>query len=70
MGRRSGLDVHRDFAQVASGTRAALPTSARVPTRPEGLREFTKTLRKTDKVATLASSGRSASLGEFPSPCR
>jgi transposase len=46
MARCIGLDVHRDFAQVAIWEKGRVVDAGRVSTSPEGLRTFTKTLRK------------------------
>jgi transposase len=51
MGRCIGLDVHRDFAQVAIWEGGRVRDAGRVATSPDRLREFAKTLRKTDRVA-------------------
>jgi transposase len=60
MGRCIGLDVHRDFAQVAVWEKGRVSDAGRIPTSPEGLREFTKTLRLTDKVALEATMNTAA----------
>jgi len=63
MGRCIGLDVHRDFAQVAIWEKGRVTDAGRVVTSPEGLRAFTKTLRKTDKVALEATMNTAAIAG-------
>jgi transposase len=63
MGRCIGLDVHRDFAQVAIWENGRVRDAGRVATSPERLREFAKTLRKTDKVALEATMNTAAIAG-------
>ena len=60
MGRCIGLDVHRDFAQVAVWEKGRVVDAGRVPTSPEGLREFAKGLGKTDRVALEATMNTAA----------
>lgn len=55
-----GLDVHRDFAQVAIWENGRVSDAGRVPTSPEGLRAFAKTLRAGDKVALEATMNTAA----------
>ena len=67
MGRCIGLDVHRDFAQVAVWDRGRVVDAGRIPTSPEGLRAFTKTLRRSDRVAleaTMNTAAIAALVGE------
>lgn len=66
MGRCIGLDVHRDFAQVAIWEKGRVTDAGRVPTSPEGLREFTKTLRRSDRVALEATMNTAASTPTPP----
>lgn len=54
MGRCIGLDVHRDFAQVAIWENGRVRDAGRVATSPERLREFAQTLRPSDRVALEA----------------
>lgn len=51
MGRCIGLDLHRDFAQVAIWENGRVRDGGRVATSPERLREFATTLRRSDRVA-------------------
>jgi transposase len=60
MGRCIGLDVHRDFAQVAVWEKGRVTDAGRIPTSPEGLREYAKTLRRSDKVALEATMNTAA----------
>jgi transposase len=61
MGARCiGLDVHRDFAQVAIWEAGRVRDAGRVATSPERLREFAKTLRRTDRVALEATMNTAA----------
>jgi transposase len=60
MGRCIGLDVHRDFAQVAIWEKGKVTDAGRVATSPEGLRAFAATLRRSDRVALEATMNSSA----------
>lgn len=60
MGRCVGLDVHRDFAQVAIWEGGRVRDAGRVATSPERLREFAKTLRRSDRVALEATMNTAA----------
>jgi transposase len=55
-----GLDVHCDFAQVAIWEQGRVVDAGRVLTSPEGLRDFARPLRKTDKVALEATMNTAA----------
>ena len=63
MGRCIGLDVHRDFAQVAIWENGRVKDAGRVATSPERLREFAQTLRRTDRVALEATMNTAAIAG-------
>jgi transposase len=55
MNRRCiGLDVHREFAQVAIWEDGVVRQAGRVPATPEGLRVFADSLAPTDEVALEA----------------
>lgn len=49
--RSIGLDVHRDFCEVAIIDDGVIHTAPRVRTTPEDLRAFAQSLRSTDQVA-------------------
>lgn len=58
MSRRCvGLDVHRDFCEVATWEAGKLRSAGRIDTRPEALAAFAATLRAGDEVALEATSG-------------
>jgi transposase len=63
MGRCIGLDVHRDFAQVAIWEKGEVVDAGRVATSPEALRAFAKTLRRSDRVALEATGNTAAIAG-------
>ena len=63
MGRCVGLDVHRDFAQVAIWDKGRVVDAGRIPTSPEGLREFANGLRRSDQVALEATGNAAAIAG-------
>jgi transposase len=52
--RRIGLDVHRDFAQIAVWEDGLIRQAGRVATTPEGLRELADSLLPSDEVALEA----------------
>ena len=54
MRRCIGLDVHREFAQVAIWERGAVHQAGRIDTRPEELRAFAESLGPDDEVALEA----------------
>jgi transposase len=63
MGRCIGLDVHRDFAQVAIWEDGKVSDAGRVPTSPEALRAFAAELRGSDRVALEATTNTAAIAG-------
>jgi hypothetical protein len=52
-----GLDVHRDFCEVAIWEQGKLRSAGRIDTRPEALAAFAATLGPDDEVALEATSG-------------
>src|SRR5215217_6999684 len=50
-GRAFGLDVHRDFCEVAIVAGGALGSAGRIATTPEALELFAQSLAPTDRVA-------------------
>lgn len=60
MGRFIGLDIHRDFAQVAVVEDGCVTDWGRVGCRPEALRGFATRLRPDDQVALEATGNASA----------
>src|SRR2546428_14196671 len=54
MGRCIGMDIHRDFAQVAVVENGLLRDEGRVDCRPQQLREWAQTLRPDDQIALEA----------------
>ncbi len=51
VGRSIGLDVHRDFCEVAIVEEGALRSAGRIATTPEQLELFAQSLARTDRVA-------------------
>jgi hypothetical protein len=51
VGRAIGLDVHRDFCEVAIVESGALRSAGRIATTPEALELFAQSLAPTDRVA-------------------
>jgi transposase len=51
VGRAIGLDVHRDFCEVAICEDGVVRSAGRVPSTPEGLRTLAESLLPTDRVA-------------------
>ena len=54
MRRCIGLDVHREFAQVAIWEAGVVRQAGRIQTTPEALREFAESLCATDEVVLEA----------------
>lgn len=67
MGRCIGLDVHRDFAQVAAVDGGVLVDLGRVGCRPEELRAWAAELRPDDQVA-LEATGNSDAIAVLLGP--
>jgi transposase len=55
--RAFGLDVHRDFCEVAIGEQGAVRSAGRIPTRVESLEVFAQSLIASDVVALEATTG-------------
>jgi transposase len=55
--RAFGLDVHRDFCEVAIGEQGAVTSAGRIPTRVESLGLFAESLVASDVVALEATTG-------------
>ena len=51
VGRSIGLDVHRDFCEVAIGEEGAVRSAGRIATTPEQLELFAQSLAPSDRVA-------------------
>jgi transposase len=60
VGRFIGLDIHRDFTQVAVVEDGPVTDWGRVDCRPQALREFSAGLRPDDHVALEATGNASA----------
>ena len=54
MRRCIGLDVHREFAQVAIWEAGVVRQAGRIQTTPEALREFAESLCASDEVVLEA----------------
>lgn len=63
MPRFIGLDIHRDFAQIAVVDHGAVIDAGRVDCRPEALREWAATLTADDQVALEATGNSDAVAG-------
>jgi transposase len=66
-GRCIGLDVHRDFCEVAVWEAGAVSSAPRVSARPEQLRTFAKALRSSDRVA-LEATGNALAIARIIEP--
>ena len=51
VGRAIGLDVHRDFCEVAIYENGKTRSAGRVPSTPEGIKALAESLLATDRVA-------------------
>ena len=63
MPRFIGMDVHRDFAQIAVVVGGAVSDAGRVGCRPEALREWAATLTAEDQVALEVTGNSDAIAG-------
>jgi transposase len=68
VGRFIGLDIHRDFAQVAVVEDGLVTDWGRVDCRPQALREFAAGLRPDDQVA-LEATGNASAVAVLLEPC-
>jgi len=69
MSRRCiGLDVHRDFCEVAIWDQGEVRSAGRIDSRPKTLAEFAATLGPGDEVALEATSG-ARQVAEILRPC-
>ena len=57
VGRAIGLDVHRDFCEVAIVEGSALRSAGRIVTTPDALELFAQSLAPTDRVALEVTGG-------------
>jgi transposase len=67
VGRSVGLDVHRDFGEVAIAEDGVVRSAGRVETTPEALELFAQSLGADDQVA-LEVTGGAWEIGIAPSP--
>ena len=70
MRRCIGLDVHRDFAQVAIWEGGVVRDAGRVSTSPEALRDFAELLGPDDEVALEATMNTSAIAALLAAHCQ
>jgi transposase len=66
-GRCIGMDVHRDFCEIAIWEDGEATRAPRVPSRPEQLREFARQLRPTDRVA-MEATGNALAIARIIGP--
>ena len=66
-GRCIGMDVHRDFCEVAVWDAGEVIRAPRVPSRPEQLQEFALQLRPTDRVA-MEATGNALAIARIIGP--
>ena len=66
-GRSVGLDVHRDFCEVAVHEAGKVAHWPRVSARPGPLEEFAQQLRPTDRVA-LEATGNALAIARIIRP--
>ena len=65
--RSIGLDVHRDFCEVAIAGEAVIRSAGRVETSPESLRLFAESLAADDQVA-LEATGNALAIAAILRP--
>jgi hypothetical protein len=63
LGRAVGLDLHRDFIQVAICEEGLTYNAGRVPVTPEGLDSLAASLQPSDRVVMEVSAARGRSPG-------
>ena len=66
-GRCIGMDVHRDFCEVAVWEAGEVSQAPRVSARPEQLQDFAEQLRPTDRVA-LEATGNALAIARIVAP--
>jgi transposase len=69
VGRCIGLDVHRDFAQVAICQKGGVRDAGRVATSPEALRAFAPELETDDQVPIEATMNTAAIAALLEAHC-
>ena len=67
MPRRIGLDVHREFAQVAVWEDGVVRQAGQIATTPEALRAFADSLEPSDEVA-LEATGNTHAIAKLIAP--
>lgn len=67
-GRCVGLDVHRDFCEVAVWEAGEVRRAPKVPARPEQLEQFAGQLGPADRVALVAT-GNALAIARIIKPC-
>jgi transposase len=67
MSRSSGLDVHRDFCQVAIADDGRARSAGRIATAPEQLELFARSLAPTDRVV-LEATGKALAIARIIEP--
>jgi transposase len=67
MGRSIGLDVHRDFCQVAIADGGRARSAGRIATSPEMLRLFAQSLAPTDRVV-MEATGNALAIARILAP--
>jgi transposase len=67
MGRSIGLDVHRDFCEVAIADGGRARSAGRVATTPERLRVLAMSLRPDDRVV-LEATGNALAIARILAP--
>lgn len=67
MGRSIGLDVHRDFCQVAIAERGRARSAGRIATTPEQLELFAQSLAPTDRVV-MEATGNALAIARIIKP--
>src|SRR5436309_8271747 len=65
--RSFGLDVHRDFCEVAICEDGRVRSGGRVKTSPEALQQFADSLARTDQVA-LEATGNALAIARLLEP--
>jgi transposase len=69
VGRGMGLDLHRDFCELAICEDGVVRPAGRVATTPEALDALAASLEPTDRVAMEVSGGGGRSRGSWSRTC-
>jgi hypothetical protein len=70
VGREVGIDLHRDFCEIAICEDGVVRSAGRVKTTPEALEVLAASLEPTDRVAMESRAARGRWHESLTRPCR